>query len=78
MHINGRGIDDIKYCNYEDIIKNHKLFSNIKDRINKIYVNDKTHNIIISLQINKISMTYNNIHQIDLDIILIYQRYFLF
>ena len=49
MHINGRGIDDIKYCNYEDIIKNHKLFSNIRDRINKIYVDDKTHNIIISL-----------------------------
>ena len=49
MHINGRGIDDIIYCNYQNIIKNHKLFSNIKNRINKIYVDDETHNIIIDL-----------------------------
>lgn len=49
MHINGTGYDDIKLFNYENILKNHKLFSNIKNRINKIYIDEDTQNIIIKL-----------------------------
>jgi hypothetical protein len=49
LHINDQRIDYLKYYIFQYIIKNHKLFSNIKNRINKIYVDDETKNIIIDL-----------------------------
>lgn len=49
FHIYGTGYDDIIDYDYYNIIINHKLFSNIKNRIKKIYTEINNKYIIITL-----------------------------